>query len=147
MNRAGRNYTSCVFLKWAIPGLFFLYLRLFITVNNGQYKFCQSQVSNHEHLMLEATTLPSEPQATAHTSCYITLWSVLWPSHVKFKWRSLTLSHILNIEFWISPEITNWKPMLSEVQVEINFRANSYYITIKKFLTDHSLHIKIISLH
>ena len=52
------------FFKWAISGLFFLYFRLFNTVDSKQMfnKFCQWLDSNCGPLVLEATTLPTEPQ-------------------------------------------------------------------------------------
>ena len=55
------------FKKWAIPGLFFLYFRLFNT-QLTVYKcsilinFCQWLDSNRGPLVSEATALPTEPQ-------------------------------------------------------------------------------------
>ena len=52
------------FYKLAIPGLFFLYFRLFNIVDSKQMfnKFCQWLDSNRGPLVSEATALPTEPQ-------------------------------------------------------------------------------------
>ena len=53
------------FQKWAIPGLFFLYFRLFntqLTVNKCSINFSRLLDSNHGPMVLEATALPTEPQ-------------------------------------------------------------------------------------
>ena len=52
--------------KWffenlAIPGLFFVYFRIFNAVDIT-YKFCRWLDSNHQSLMFEATALPTTPQ-------------------------------------------------------------------------------------
>ena len=51
-------------LKWAIPGLFFLYFFLFNTVDSKQMfnKFCQWLDSNRGPLVWEVTALPTKPQ-------------------------------------------------------------------------------------
>ena len=53
-----------LFLKWAISGLFFLYFRLFNTVDSKQMfnTFCQWLDLNRGPLLLEVTALPTEPQ-------------------------------------------------------------------------------------
>ena len=53
--------------KWAIPGLFFFYFRLFstiqLTVNNKcSVKICRCLDLNRGPLVLEDTALPTEPQ-------------------------------------------------------------------------------------
>ena len=55
---------NCFYAKKAIPGLFFLYFRLFNTVDSKQMfnKFCRWLDSNRGPLVLEATALPTEPQ-------------------------------------------------------------------------------------
>ena len=64
-------FKKCVwnwfFKKWAIPGLFFVYFCLFITVDSKQMfnKFCRWLDSNCGHLVSEATALPTEP----HNHC------------------------------------------------------------------------------
>ena len=53
------------FNKWAIPGLFFVYFRLFNTVASTQMfhiKVCRWLDSNRGPLVSEATALPTEPQ-------------------------------------------------------------------------------------
>ena len=60
------------FLNWAFPGLFFLYSRLFNTVD-GTYKFCRWLDSNRGPLVSEATALPTVPQPLSHLIEYVTL--------------------------------------------------------------------------
>ena len=52
------------FKKWAIPGLFFIYFRLFNTVDNKQMlnKICRWLESNRGPLVSKASALPTEPQ-------------------------------------------------------------------------------------
>ena len=57
------------FLNWAIPGLFFLYFRLFNTIDST-YKFCRWLDSNRGLLVLEVTTLPTEPQPPINLTCH-----------------------------------------------------------------------------
>ena len=59
-----QNILKCFFLKWTISGLFFLYLHLFNTVDSKEMfnKCCQWLDSNRGPLVLEVTTLPTEPQ-------------------------------------------------------------------------------------
>ena len=57
----------CHFFKWATPGLFFFYFRLFNTIqmtfnNKCSIKICRCLDSNHGPLTSEATALPTEPQ-------------------------------------------------------------------------------------
>ena len=65
-----------------------------------------------------------------YTSCSITLQSVWRPPHRfrfsgRSEYRSPTPSLLLNFEFRVSPDIMNTKPMASQVQVQICYRANS----------------------
>ena len=63
-----RDLFNVIFFKWAIPGLFFLYFRLFntqLTVYNCSILInfiCRWLDSNHGPLVLEAPALPTEPQ-------------------------------------------------------------------------------------
>ena len=69
--------TSCLFTwTWAIPGLFFLYFRLFFTVDSKQMfyiKVCQWLDSNRRPLVSEATALPTELQPIT-TNVYFTVF-------------------------------------------------------------------------
>ena len=53
-------YFCSFFIKWAIPGLFFVFQQL--TVNTFIIKFRRWLDSNRGPLALEATVLPTEPQ-------------------------------------------------------------------------------------
>ena len=55
------NYNWLLLKNWAFSGLFFLYFRLFNTVDST-YKFCRWLDSNRGPLVSEATALPTAPQ-------------------------------------------------------------------------------------
>ena len=74
---ASHQFSSFLFLKRAIPGLFFLYFRLFDTVDNKQMFniiFCQCLDSNHGP-RIRTTDLGFEPRTSGIWSDSSTTWA------------------------------------------------------------------------
>ena len=107
-----------VFLKWAIPGLFFVYFCLFITVDSKQMfnKFCRWLDSNCGHLVSEATALPTEPHnhcpqplrqtkglfvglIVPMSQCYKQIWSQC--SYATLKYTTLMISFTNYVLYFI----------------------------------------------